>query len=375
MQRTFYLFALLSGLSFFYACQDDDLPEPPVTTKGDLEDIPYEPEPYDLQVPPGFPPLEIPQDNPLTVDGIELGRFLFYDPILSSDSTQSCSSCHLPVGSFTDNLPTSPGVLGIHGKRSAMSLLNAAFFTNGLFWDGRSTTLEAQALLPVEDPVEMNNTWEVVIERLQAHPEYPAMFRRAFGILDSDEISRELAAKAIAQFERIMVSTGQSKYDRRFLYLDPTVEFTDQEFRGFDMFFDVADSPLPDAQCFHCHNAPLFTTNGYFNNGLQEAATLDDFEDLGRGAVTGAKIDNGKFRAPTLRNIALTAPYMHDGRLQTLEEVIDFYNEGVHFADNLDENLVVPLGLSEQQKQDVIAFLHTLTDTSFVHNPMLSNPF
>jgi cytochrome c peroxidase len=368
---------LLFFLSVF-ACQEgEDIPkvDPPVNSGIDLEEIPYDPQPYDLAIPPGFPPLEIPSDNPLTVDGVELGRFLFYDPILSGDSTQSCSSCHLPQGSFTDNLAVSTGIDGISGERSAMSLMNVAFYTNGLFWDGRSDNLEEQALIPVTDPIELHATWPQVIDRLRRHEAYPVMFRKAFGITDVEAIDRFLVGDALAQFQRILISSGESKYDRKFLWQDPTVEFTDSEFRGFEMFFDIPGSPLPDAQCFHCHDAPLFTTNEYFNNGLQEAATLNDFEDKGRGAVTGKLIDNGRFRAPTLRNIALTAPYMHDGRLKTLEEVLDFYNEGVHYADNLDENLVVPLGLTEEMKQDLINFMLTLTDTSFVNNPALQNPF
>ena len=361
---------LFAGL-IFNACADDETP----TLPGDLEHIAYDPRPYDLVIPEGFPPMSIPEDNPLTVDGVQLGHFLFYDPILSKDSSMSCSSCHLPEGSFTDNLALSPGVDGLEGKRSAMSLINAGFYTNGFFWDGRSATLEHQALQPVENPVELNTQWETVEGRLRKHTDYPARFRKAFGIADSKEISRDLAVKAIAQFERTLISSGTSKYDRKFLNHEIGIDFSEEEFRGYDLFFDTPGSPLPDGQCFHCHNAPLFTINQYFNNGLQEAATLNDFPDPGRGAVTGKQIDNGKMRAPTLRNIMLTAPYMHDGRFQTIEEVLDFYNEGLHYADNLDDNLVIPLGLTPQMKLDIIAFLHTLTDTAFVNNPQFSNPF
>jgi hypothetical protein len=149
------------------------------------------------------------------------------------------------------------------------------------------------------------------------------MFRKAFGILDRSEITKELAAKAIAQFERSLVSSGTSRFDRKFLAAEPFVDFSDSEFRGFDMYFDIPGSPMPDAQCFHCHDAPLFTHNEFFNNGLQEVATLNDFADRGRGAVTGRVIDNGKFRAPSLRNIMLSAPYMHNGSLLTIEDVLE----------------------------------------------------
>lgn len=355
---------------FLASCAGDEIP-----VQGDLEHIAYNPQPYEVVVPEGMPPLTVPAQNPMTADGVLLGRFLFYDPILSEDSTMSCFSCHMPQGGFTDNLAVSPGVEGLSGKRSAMSLENVGLYNNGLFWDGRAHTLEEQALLPVEDPLELNVAWETVETRLRRHPGYPAMFRKAFGIGDSREITRELAVKAIAQFERTLISSGTSKFDRKFLKNEIGVDFSEAEFRGFDMFFDMPDSPLPDAQCFHCHNMPLFTTNEYFNNGLQEASTLDDFPDPGRGLITGNKIDNGKMRAPSLRNVMLTAPYMHDGRFATIEEVLDFYSEGIHFADNLDENLLIPINLTEDMKADLIAFLNTLTDTAFVQNQAFQNPF
>lgn len=369
--RYFLLITIFAGAFWLPGCKEDENPDP----AGDLEHIAYDPQPHQVVVPAGFPPLNIPADNLMTTDGVQLGRFLFYDPILSKDSTMSCFSCHLSAGGFTDNLPVSPGVGGAIGRRSAMSLENVAFYNNGLFWDGRAKTLEELAILPVIDPHELNISWDEVEKRLRRHPDYPEMFRKAFGISDSKEVDRDLAVKALAQFMRTLISSGTSKFDRKFLAKEIGVDFSEEEFNGFDMFFDIEGSPLPDAQCFHCHNAPLFTTNEYFNNGVQEAATLDDFADPGRGAITGNRIDNGRMRAPTLRNIMLTAPYMHDGRFATIEEVIDFYNEGIHFADNLDENLVPPMGLTPQMKADLIAFLHTLTDTAFVNNPAFQNPF
>ncbi len=368
MKNAFFFFSL-----FFlaFSCRP---PEPRPAVKGDLEDIVYAPTAYDLQLPQGFPPMDIPADNPLTEEGIELGRHLFYDPILSLDSTISCSSCHLQEAAFTDNKAVSEGVMGLEGTRSAMAIMNLGFVTAGLFWDGRSPTLEDQALQPVTNPVEMRNDWETVEQRLRKHPDYPVMFRKAFGISDSGDITRDLVVKALAQFERTLL-TANSKFDRKFLYNDPTVEFTDSEYRGFEMFFDFPGSALPDAQCFHCHNAPLFGNNDFFNNGIEEVATLNDFPDLGRGEITGKTFDNGKFRAPTLRNLVFTAPYMHDGRFETLEEVIDQYSDHVHFADNLDENLSFPINLSESQKQDLINFLYTLTDSSIVLDERFSNPF
>ncbi len=365
-------------LGFFLAsCDPDEGPggNPPPDNDVDLTHIPYNPTPYDLEIPPGFPEMHIPPDNPLTQEGVELGRFLFFDPILSGDSTQSCGTCHMPKGNFTDNQPVSEGITGALGSRSAMPLSNIGFANNGLFWDGRAPTLEEQALQPVENPIEMAAEWEDVEERLRRHPVYQEMFRKAFGIQKASEIDRFLAAKAIAQFQRTLISAG-SKFDRKVLQNDPSVFFTDLETDGFLMFFDKGQSlGFPDAECFHCHNEPLFTTEEYKNNGLDSVPDLNSFPDKGRGEVTGKVIDNGTFRIPTLRNIALSAPYMHDGRFQTLEEVLEHYNSGGHFAPNVDAGFIRPLGLTEYQKEAIIAFLHTLTDTSFINNPAFQNPF
>ncbi len=322
----------------------------------------------------------------MTVDGIQLGRRLFYDPILSADSTQSCSSCHLPEGSFTDNKAVSTGIDGIAGRRSSMSLLNIAYATNGLFWDGRSPSLEDQALRPVEDPIEMHNTWSNVLEKLKKHPTYPTYFRKAFGISSKKEITKELAAKAMAQFERILISSGQSKFDK-YLAGDPDA-LDDDEKDGKLMFFDEGGAVgLPDAQCFHCHGGLTLTGNQYFNNGLDSVASLDAFVDKGRGEVTGNPYHNGQFRAPTLRNIALTAPYMHDGRFNTLEEVINHYSsngKGVINEDPFIRQVGFPIpgtnpvqysGLTNNQKKMLVKFLHALTDTAFVNNPDIQSPF
>ena len=367
----FFTFCLL----LFFSCKKD-APSVPFSPEPEEEQsllhISYNPTPIQLPQQLPLPPMDIPEDNLLTQEGIELGRFLFFDRILSANLQMSCADCHLPKGSFTDNLAVSEGIDRLPGTRSSMSIINAGYYTNGLFWDGRAKTLEEQALLPVENPLELHDDWENVVEKLKSHAEYPKRFRKAFGIEKTSEISKELAAKAIAQFERTLVSSN-SRYDqsvRNEIFLE------ENELNGGDMFFD-RNPDLPDAECAHCHNAPLFTGNQYFNNGLDSVGSLEDFVDKGLGEISGNIFDNGKFRAPTLRNIALTAPYMHDGRFKTLEEVVNHYNEGTHFADNLDPLLQKPggLGLSEQNKKDLIAFLHTLTDTSFIHNPAFQNPF
>lgn len=342
----------------------------PIVDPGDLADIPYKPTPYVVPVPPGFPAMEIPPDNPLTVEGIWLGRKLFYDPILSADSTMSCASCHAQDMNFTDNLPVSPGITGALGRRSSMSLLNVAFHYDGFFWDGRSPTLEEQALLPVEDPVELHESWPNVEAKLRRHTVYPSDFRKAFGITHSSQITRDLAVKAIAQFERTMVSSGMSKYDR---FVRGEVFLTDSEYNGYDMFFDLS-SDFPDAECAHCHAPPLFTTNEFRNNGIEPIGSIFDFGDKGRGEVTGDPADFGKFKTPTLRNIEFTAPYMHDGRFTTLMEVLDHYNSGGHRQENTD-GFIYRLRLTQQEKLDIISFLMTLSDPDFLTNPDFSNPF
>ena len=367
MRHTFYILFYILVIAAASCCSDDPIVEPKAI---DLTHIPYQPVVYNLEVPDSFPIFEQPEDNIMTEEGILLGRHLFYDPILSKDSTMSCSSCHLPSGSFTDNLKVSLGVEDLEGTRSSMSLLNVGFYYNGLFWDGRSRTLEEQALLPVEDPVELNANWDDIIIKLKQHNLYPEMFRKAFGINNTNGITKESAAKAIAQFERSLVSSGSSNYDKavrgRYIY-------TDQEKLGLDIFFDN-DPLLPDGECFHCHTKPLFTDNSYLNNGITEAAEFEDFgDDLGLGAVTGIRSDNGRFRVPTLRNIEFTAPYMHDGRFETLEEVIDHYNSGGKESKGKDA-LLQPLGLNEEQKLALLAFLKTLNDETFLENPDHQDP-
>lgn len=360
-------------------CKKDDPSPAPLVC--DLTDIPYNPTAYTIKKPDNFPQIAIPPDNPMTLEGVQLGRRLFYDPILSGDSTMSCSSCHLPLGSFTDNKAVSTGIDGIAGRRSSMSLLNIAYVTTRLFWDGRVKTLEEQALKPVEDPIEMHTTWPAVIEKLKNHPEYPNDFRKAFGISSCEQITKELAAKAIAQFERILISSGTSKFDR---FVRGEIDLEDEELRGKLMFFDEgAATGLPDAQCFHCHGSITLTGNVFFNNGLDSVGSLNDFVDKGLGEFTGNPSDNGKFRTPTLRNIAMSAPYMHDGRFQTLEEVMAQYNDngfGVINEDPFVQQIGFPVqghypGLTPSQTSDIIAFLHTLTDTVFVNNPEFQNPF
>lgn len=322
------------------------------------------PTPYNLELPKGFPPMDIPEDNPLTVEGVELGRKLFYDERLSGDNTQSCSSCHMPEYSYADSNDFSLGIDGLKGKRSAMAIVNVGY-NMASFWDGRAKTLEDQALLPVVDPLEMNATWPDVLEKLNADQEYRDMFKIAFNI---DVIDSLDVAKAIAQFERTMVS-GNSKFDK---YVNGELLLEPDESRGFQLFNGEG------GDCRHCHGTALFMGFEMVNNGLDQTTT-----DNGYGDVTGNPLDMGKFRPPTLRNITLTGPYMHDGRFETLEEVIEFYNSGVHQdSPNLSIDMKKvnrtdnggSLNLTSQQKADLLAFLKTLTDEEFLMNKNFQDP-
>jgi len=369
--KSLYFILFLASISLaFEGCRDDD---DTCTTcpNNDVITSEYNPQPYALNVPSWLPTVPVPPDNLLTVDGVALGRMLFYDPILSSDSTLSCASCHKQERAFTDGLAVSTGVLGIPGKRSAMSLANLAYNTRGFFWDGRTGSLETQALIPVEDHIEMNENWDNVLEKFRNHSAYPAQFRKAFGIELKSQITKELAAKALAQFQRALIS-GNSRYDQ--VIWGQQGWLTDEEQRGLELFFIEFAGTIQHPGCSHCHFNPLFTDNNFRQNGLENVPDLLSFPDLGRGAISGIAYDNGKFRVPTLRNIELTAPYMHDGRFTTLEQVLDHYASGGHGVPNEDPN-ILPFTLDAQQKQDLIAFLKTLTDPTFISNPNFSSPF
>ena len=363
---------ILLALFSLAACRDTAGPDCDDCPTGELIVGEYAPEPVELAVPDSFPrPLSFP-DNPLTKAGIELGRRLFYDPILSSNNSMSCASCHNQSLAFTDGVAKSTGVTGAQVERNSMMLANLAFNPNGFFWDGRVATLEEQALLPVEDHRELNESWDNVERKLREDPNYPRLFRAAFGIERTGEVTRDLAVQAIAQFERTLIS-GNSPYDRARYYNEGFLP--DEVVDGEQLFFiEFSTTNQAHPGCSHCHNAPLFGDNQFKNNGLDSVGSLLDFVDLGRGGVNGNVFDNGKFRTPSLRNVAVTAPYMHDGRFATLEEVLDNYARGGHGVENEDPN-IIPFTLTPAEKRALIAFLHSLTDESFLTNPAFSDPF
>lgn len=306
------------------------------------------PTPVDLRTPDRFPLMTVPPDNPFTEEGIALGERLFFDPLLSADGRISCARCHDPRHAFSDPRPVSTGVDGGRGRRNAMPIFNLGWAPS-LFWDGRSPSLEDQVLHPVENPLEMGETWERVVEKLTQHPDYPRLFERAF---ETQTITPTLVTKAIAQYERTLIS-ADAKIDR---YLNGQGNLTAQEQQGFDLFFSER------GDCFHCHGTRLFTDNLFHNNGLDEV-----FADSGLGAITGRPADVGTFRTPSLRNVEYTAPYMHDGRFATLEEAIEHYSTGVKPSATLDPllNHGQRGDFTEEEKAALVAFLKTLSDPAF----------
>jgi cytochrome c peroxidase len=329
----------------------------------------YTPTPYELTIPEGFPAMEIPADNPMTVEGVALGRKLFYDEILSLDYSISCGSCHSPASSFSDPNQFSSGVDGTLGNRQSMALINLGWGF-GFFWDGRAATLEKQILGPVPNPVEMHLEWKDAASRLQNHETYPFLFKKAF---NTYEIDSALVAKAIAQFLRTMIS-GESKFDK---VVRNEASFTPDESYGYDLFQrDKNESAgIVGGDCFHCHVHPIFfqLNTEYLNNGLDAT-----FADLGRGQFTGNVNDNGKFKVPTLRNIELSAPYMHDGRFTTLDEVINHYSTGLQNSATISPLMKEVdnggLLLPPYEKTCLVAFLKTLTDWEFINNPAFKDP-
>lgn len=314
------------------------------------------PTPYALVIPRGLPPMQIPPNNPLTVEGVALGKKLFYDPILSGDNTISCGSCHRQSFAFTDStLQFSIGIDQVAGTRNAMPLFNLGYARN-FFWDGGAANLESQVIGPITNPVEMHEDLANCIAELRAHPEYPGLFKAAFG---TDSITTALMMKAVAQFERTILS-GNSKYDA---VQRGEANFTPEEQRGLDLFTD-----FQKGDCTHCHTlGSTFTDFEYRNTGLDSIPV-----DSGRAHITLLPADLGRFKTPSLRNIELTAPYMHDGRFNTLQEVMDHYNTGFHYTANLDPNLrnSTKGRMSPQEMDDIIAFLKTLTDYSLLTNPI-----
>ena len=338
-----FLFRIFMTMAFagllFQACNSDDPSEPDPG-----HDWTYNPTPYELNYPDNFPIMQFDEDNPLTKEGVALGRMLYYDPILHKEGNKACADCHQQAFSFSSNAEVLPHVnLG----------WNRTFLWNGKI----NGNMEDIMLFEVEE------FFETDVDKFNNDDTYPKLFFEAFGVetITSNEIS-----KAIAQFVRTL-NSFDSRYDKVFRP-DGGEVFSDAELNGFDIFF------TEKGDCFHCHGGVLFTDNLFHNNGLDANPS-----ENGLSATTGDPLDLGKFKTPTLRNIAITGPYMHDGRYETLDEVIDFYSEGLSISPTIDPLMKQAnrggIHLSPEEKKDLLAFLLMLTDESFIANPDFSSPF
>lgn len=311
------------------------------------------PIPFGLIYPASWPePLYDFSQNPLTPEGIELGRKLFYEPMLSKDGTISCANCHLSYTAFTHvDHALSHGIGDSIGTRNSLALMNLAW-SSSFMWDGAVNHLDMQALAPISHPNEMGETLPAVISKLQNSSAYPGLFQEAFG---DSLITGEHFLKAFSQFELTLISSN-SKYDQ-VKRNEPGVEFSEQEQRGYQIF---------QQQCASCHLEPLFTNGEFANNGLPLDNTL---MDMGRMQVTQQPGDARKFKIPTLRNIEFSSPYMHDGRFKRLSQVLRHYTSGIAESGTLAPTLQKGLEMSSSEQVDVIAFLLTLSDKTFLFNP------
>jgi cytochrome c peroxidase len=307
----------------------------------------------EIKAPLGLPPLSLPADNPPTADTIALGRRLYYDPKLSVDGTVSCASCHNPKLGFSDGQKTSFGVKAQRGGRNAPTVWNAAYSTVQ-FWDGRAPSLEEQAGGPMQNPIEMAHTQEGVIRAIDANPNYKPMFEKAFG---PGLVTFAKARFAIASFERTVLS-GNSPFDK-YLYGGDKKAMNASAIRGLEVFRDAKRG-----NCAVCHTIEkdyaLFTDNKFHNLGVGINAK-GELTDLGRYEVTKSDADRGAFKTPTLRNIAQSGPYMHDGSLKTLKEVVDFYVGGGNSNPYRDKEIKSLDHLSKQDREDLVAFMEALT--------------
>lgn len=331
---------------FLFACSNDD------TTEQEQVDT------YQLIPPENFPDVQYTvENNPITQKGFELGRKLFFDPKLSVDGSVSCNNCHQHSRAFADT-PLHPFSFGVDqtlGIRNAQPLFNLAF-RKEFFWDGGVTHLDFVPINAIESDLEMKDQLANVVDKLNRDDNYPTLFKEAFG---SETVTSPRMLQALSQFMLLMVS-NQSKYDD---YLRDSSVFDEQETKGLTLF---------QQHCTSCHSGILLTDQSFRNNGISE-----NFEDKGRALITESNADEGKFLVPSLRNIEVTAPYMHNAQFATLEEVLDHYSNGVKLSSTLDpllqngEQLGIPL--KQQEKEALIAFLKTLTDTKFLNDPKFRN--
>ncbi len=343
-QRSFYIIVLLFCTLIVCNSFVDDNPWFSITKK-DVE----------LKVPKGFPkPVYTFKNNPLNPETFVLGRKLFYDPLLSSDSSVSCAGCHQRIAAFGHiDHQLSHGINGLIGKRNVPALQNL-IWKDALMWDGGVNNLEVQPINPITNPLEMNESLTNVILKLKRNKEYTSLFKKAF---KDTVINSERLLKALTQFTGLMISAN-SRYDK---YMRKQDTLSKTELNGLKLF---------RGKCATCHREPLFTDNSYRNNGILPDTSL---RDTGRGAITGEAKDNNSFKVPGLRNIEMTYPYMHDGRFRNLKLVLDHYSKGVYYK-GYDVNLNLSKGLTEKEKTEIISFLKTLTDKEFLYDRRFADP-
>ncbi|WP_244228394.1 cytochrome-c peroxidase [Mucilaginibacter kameinonensis] len=315
--------------------------------------------------------INVPADNPTTQQGVYLGRLLFYEPKLSATNTVSCGNCHQQSKAFTDGRALSIGVNNGLATRNSMSLANL-LWARKFFWDGRAASLEDQVLFPLTNPHEMGQSIQASVQKLSNTLLYPGLFKIVYG---DSTITGDRIAKAIAQFERTLISAN-SRYDQ---YLRNAYKPTDDELKGMELFNHGPDPEkgIRGANCTHCHGGPKTYLELFHNNGLDSIS-----KDEGMAAFTGLVTDRGRFKVPTLRNIALTAPYMHDGRFKTLDEVVAHYSEHIKQSVSLSAFLQGEsnemgghsLKLLPKEKKQLIAFLNMLTDSTFITDKRFGNP-
>lgn len=334
------ILALAAILLCLQACK----PDPVIAPVTQTEDIVF-------KVPEGWPAPEYNfENNPLTKDGFELGRRLFFDERLSKDNTVSCGSCHQPAAAFAQPAHDfSHGVNDLLGNRNSPAIYNMNWH-KGFFWDGGVNHIENQPINPIQNPVEMAERMENVVAKLNADASYKAMFKAAFG---DETVNSQRIGKAFAQFMGMLVSSN-SKYDK---FMRKETVFTTAEQNGLNTF---------RAKCATCHKEPLFSDFSYRSNGLKPTS----HNDSGRARITGLETDMRKFKVPSLRNLSYTYPYMHDGRLESLIDVLDYYSHEIDpSSENLDPMLKDGISLSAQEKSDLLSFLKTLDDETFVKDP------
>jgi cytochrome c peroxidase len=299
-------------------------------------------------IPEHFPtPVYAFAKNPISEQKVELGRSLFYDPILSKDLSISCASCHSPYNAFahTDH-DLSHGIGDQIGHRNAPALFNLAW-QQSFMWDGAINHLDMQALAPISHPKEMGDDIEQVVAKLQAHPVYPSLFLQAFG---DSLVTGEHVLKALSQFQLTLVS-ATAKYDQ---VKKGVAQFSEQELKGYALF---------QRDCNSCHQEPLFHNNAFANNGLAVDSTLNDY---GLGALTGKQADSLRYKVPTLRNLSFSYPYMHDGRFRKLRQVLRHYTQDIDNSTNTNHDIQPAIELTSDEQTDLIAFLLTLDDRDFV---------